>query len=126
MFKWIEGNVNKLIATINENNITLNQNAAQLFSDVRYVSVGLNEQKQLVAIHPVSKHEIEQRVFTPNQLHKISIGNGYGKISNKSLITMIIDMIQKPLNKSKFNCQYDQENDYLIIDLNQEVRKETL
>ena len=124
MFKWIDGNVNTLIATINENNITLNHKAAQFFKNSRYVTVGINTEKKLVAIHPVTKSDIEHSVFTPAQLHKISIGNGYAKISNKSLCLLILNQLQYNLPSMKFYCEYDEINKYLIIDLNNEVRKE--
>ena len=53
MFKWIDGNVNTLIATINENSITLNQKAASYFENTRFVTVGIDPDRRLVAIHPV-------------------------------------------------------------------------
>lgn len=124
MFKWIDGNVNTLIATINENSITLNQKAASYFENSRYVTVGINTTQNLVAIHPVTKEDIEHSVFTPQQLHKIHIGNGYAKITNKSLCQLIQNQLQYELNNTKFNSEYDDKNKYLIIDLNDEVRKE--
>lgn len=124
MFKWIDGNVNTLIATINENNITLNQKAASIFEDTRFVSVGIDTDQSLVAIHPVTKNEIDKAIFTPQQLHTISIGNGYAKISNKALCQLIQNHLQYELNNSKFYCEYDAKNRYLIIDLKQQVRKE--
>lgn len=124
MFKWIDGNVNTLIATINENSITLNQKAASYFGNSRYVTVGINTTQNLVAIHPVTKEDIEHSVFTPQQLHKIHIGNGYAKITNKSLCQLIQNQLQYELNNTKFNSEYDDKNKYLIIDLNDEVRKE--
>lgn len=124
MFKWIDGNVHTLIATINQNNITLNQKAANIFEDTRYVSVGLDPDRKLVAIHPVTKNEIDHSIFTPQQLHNISLGNGYAKISNKALCQLIQNQLQYELNNTKFYCEFDDKNKYLIIDLNNEVRKE--
>lgn len=124
MFKWIDGNVNTLIATINENNITLNQKAASFFQDTRYVSVGIDTDQSLVAIHPVTKDEIDHSIFTLAQLHTISIGNGYAKISNKALCQLIENHLQYELNNKKYLCDFDETNKYLIIDLNKEVKKE--
>jgi len=124
MFTWIDGNVNTLIATLNPNSIILNQKAASYFCDVRFVSVGLDSEKKLVAIHPVTKQELDLSIFTPQQLHKISIGNGYAKVSNTNLNTMIANQINRELNNVKFNCYFDEESKHLIIDLNQEVKKE--
>lgn len=124
MFKWIDGNVHTLIATINENSITLNQKAASIFEDTRYVSVGIDSDKNLVAIHPVTKNEIDKSIFPLQLLHNISIGNGYAKISNKALCQLIQNQLQYELNNTKFYCEYDTKNKYLIIDLNQQVRKE--
>lgn len=124
MFKWIEGNVNTLIATLNQNNITLNQNAASIFEDTRYVSVGLDTENKLVAIHPVTKYELDHNIFTPSQLHTISIGNGYAKISNKALCQLIQNQLEYELMNTKFYCEFDDKNKYLIIDLNNQVKKE--
>lgn len=124
MFKWIDGNVNTLIVTINENSITLNQKAASYFENTRYVTVGIDASKSLVAIHPVTKEDLEHSIFTPQQLHKIHLGNGYAKITNKSLCQMIQNQLEYELNSIKFNCEFDEKNKYLIIDLKDVVRKE--
>lgn len=124
MFKWIDGNVNTLIVTINENSITLNQKAASYFENTRYVTVGIDASKSLVAIHPVTKDDLEHSIFTPQQLHKIHLGNGYAKITNKSLCQMIQNQLEYELNSIKFNCEFDEKNKYLIIDLKDVVRKE--
>ncbi len=124
MFKWIDGNVNTLITTINENSITLNQKAASYFENTRFVTVGIDPDRRLVAIHPVTKEDIEHSVFTPQQLHKIHIGNGYAKITNKSLCQLIQNQLEYKLDGNKYNSEYDEKNKYLVIDLNDEVRKE--
>lgn len=124
MFKWIDGNVNTLIVTINENSITLNQKAASYFENTRYVTVGIDASRSLVAIHPVTKEDLEHSIFTPQQLHKIHLGNGYAKITNKSLCQMIQNQLEYELNSIKFNCEFDEKNKYLIIDLKDVVRKE--
>lgn len=124
MFKWIDGNINTLIATVYDNNITFNQKAALFFEDTRYVSVGIDTDRNLVAVHPVTKDELDHNIFTLQQLHSISIGNGYAKISNKALCQLIANQLEYTLSNNKFYCEIDEKNRYLIIDLNKEVKKE--
>lgn len=123
MFTWIEGNINSLIVTISQNAITLNQNAANLFKHVKYVSVGIDYAQKLLALHPATKDEIDKNIVTPEQLHRISLGNGYGKITNKGLCQMIQSLVDYQFENTKYKAEFDEINKLLIVDITKPIEK---
>ncbi len=124
MIEWINGNVMSLVVTFNTNNLTLNQNAVTHFSESRYVTVGIDHQKHALVIHPVTKEELEMNVFLPEQMHKISIGNGYGKISNKQMCDQIARYLDKELIGQKFYASYQTRDRMLVISFDNPVQQE--
>ena len=89
MYEWIKGSVFNMITTLYPTNITLNSSAATVFSDVRWVMLGLDRIECKLAIKPIAKREIDLKLVPMDQLHKISIGKGYARISCKSIIDEI-------------------------------------
>ncbi len=124
MIEWINGNVMSQIVTFNSNNLTLNQNAIQHFEDVRFVTVGINHQDKTIVIHPVSKQELDIGLFNPEQLHKISIGNGYGKISNKQMCEQISRYFDLKFDGQKYYASFNTRDKLLVIDLSNPVQLE--
>ncbi|MCD8573957.1 MAG: hypothetical protein LRY28_00280 [Erysipelotrichaceae bacterium] len=119
MFEWVTGNAHALIVRVYPTNITLNASAASHFSEVRYVTIGFNKDALKVAIKPVSKREVDLKLVPLEQLHKVSIGKGYGRISNKLVCDDISALIKQPLSGQRFLANYDAKNQMLIIDLTQ-------
>ena len=102
MYQWIKGNVYKLIATLSDTCITLNNSAANHFADVRWCLIGIDSDELKLAIKPVSK---------------ISMGNGYARISNKSLMQSVAELRGAPLLNDKCSCEWDEKNNMLVINL---------
>lgn len=123
MFTWVKGNAYTPVATMYANNITLNQAAAALFQDVRWVMVGLDHENKRIAIRPVTKQEIERKQVMLQQLHKVSVGKGYARISNKQVMAEIAAMLQQPLNGEKFEAAYDEASNLLMIELMKQREK---
>ena len=123
MYKWIKGNINSQVITINPNHITLNQKASNHFRDVKYASVGVAYEKQELAIHPVTKTELERNTFTISQIHKLSHGNTYTRISNKSLVDHLSEVVGTQLNGIKYSGHFDEKKKLLIINLNEPLTK---
>jgi len=119
MFEWVTGNAHALIVRVYPTNITLNASAASHFCEVRYVTIGFNKDELKVAIKPVSKREVDLKLVPLEQLHKVSIGKGYGRISNKMVCDDISSLIKQPLSGQRFLASYDAKNQMLIIDLTQ-------
>lgn len=117
MFEWVKGNVYTLNVTLYTSNITLNAAAASYFSDVRWVMIGFDKEKKQVAIKPVTKRELDLKLVSLEQLHKISIGKGYGRISNKAVLEQIAQMCNETLDGTKKGANFDEKQGMLIIDL---------
>ncbi len=117
MFTWVKGNAYSLIATLYESNITLNQAAATYFKDVRWVMIGIDHEAKQIAIKPVTKREIDSKLVALEQLHKISVGKGYARISNKQIMEEISEMIAQPLQAQKCDGTYDEQEGLVIIHL---------
>ncbi len=123
MFKWVDGNNYFGVVTIYPNNFTLNNVVANYFKDFRWCIIGISEEKRQIAIKPVSKREIDLSLVPLKQLHKISLGKGYARISNKSVIDMITSMLNQELNGVKFASHIDEKENMLIIDLSNQINK---
>ena len=123
MFTWVQGNAYTPVATLYANNITLNQAAAALVQDARWVMLGLDHDNKRVAIRPVSKQEIDRKQVMLQQLHKVSLGKGYARISNKQVMEEIAGMLKQSLNGDKFEAVYDEASNLLVIELMKQREK---
>ena len=123
MFTWVKGNAYTPVATLYANNITLNQAAAALVQDARWVMLGLDHDNKRVAIRPVSKQEIDRKQVMLQQLHKVSLGKGYARISNKQVMEEIAGMLKQSLNGDNFEAVYDEASNLLVIGLMKQREK---
>ena len=123
MFQWLKGNSHANVVTLSDTCITLNNSAASHFSDVRWCLIGIDYDRSLLAIKPVSKHDYDLHIYPLENLHKVSIGNGYGRITNKSIMKNISGLLNEPLNNLKLLAEYDANQDMLIVDLTQQYRE---
>lgn len=117
MFEWIPGNAYSTVVTLYPNNFTLNNTAATYFKDVRWCCIGLDKKALKVAIKPIAKREIDLNLVPLDQLHKVSIGKGYARISNKLILDEIAALLHKECNGIKYNATFDEKERMLIIDL---------
>lgn len=119
-FKWVKNEIATPTVTIYESNLTLNKVACEYFNDIRYILLGIDDKLHQIAIKPVSKEEIDLGLYPSSQLHKISIGKSYGRISNKAFIKSLsttygIDFAKQ--NGVKYDATFDEKNKLLIIQL---------
>ncbi len=119
MYEWVTGNAHTNIVRIYSNNLTLNTSAAIHFNEYRYVTIGIDRNNKKIAIKPIPKRDIELKIVPLEHLHKVSIGKGYGRISNKMVCDEIASLLEQPLNGEKFLAQFDRKSQQLIVDLNQ-------
>lgn len=117
MFEWIKGSAYSLVVTLYTNNITLNSSAAEYFKDVRWAMIGLDKVHHCIGIRPITKREVDLNLVPMEQLHKVSIGNGYARISNKVVISEISAMINREINGLKLSAIYDDNEGILMIDI---------
>ena len=71
-FVWSTNEISKKTVTIYSTNLTLNTAACKHFENVQYVLLG------------VDKTAIDEGIYPSDQLHRISIGKSYGRVSNKN------------------------------------------
>ena len=119
MFEWVKGNVYSMILTLYPNNITLNSSAATHFQDVRWVMIGIDKENYQLGIRPITKREIDLKLVSMSQLHKISVGKGYARVSNKMIIEELSAMIDQPIEGLKVNAIFDEAQGMLIADLHE-------
>ncbi|MBR0230376.1 MAG: hypothetical protein IJL94_03200 [Erysipelotrichaceae bacterium] len=122
MYEWIKGSTFTALVTMTDTNITLNNSATSHFTDVRWVLVGLDYETAKLAIKPVTRSDYDLRIYPLEDLHKISIGNGYARITNKSIMNTIAGVVGKPLENSKYLATWDEQQNMLEIDLTKEYR----
>lgn len=118
MYEWVKGNAYSLAVTLYNTNITLNSTAVSYFENVRWVMIGLDTKNNKVAIKPVTKNQIDLKLVPLEHLHKISVGKGYGRISNKAIMKDISNMAGIELNGQKFSAIFNDKETFLEIDLN--------
>lgn len=119
MFEWVKGNVYTLILTLYPTNITLNSSASAHFQDVRWVMIGIDKEDHQIGIRPITKRELDLNLIPRSQLHKISVGKGYARISNKMIIEELSAMIDQSIDGLKINAVYDEGKNMLIADLHE-------
>lgn len=119
-FEWSTNDIAKKTVTIYSTNLTLNKAACRHFEDVNYVLLGLDRKKDLLGIRPVKKHEINENIYPEDQLHRISIGKSYGRISNKNFIRELSELYNLDLSNNKcykYDAKFDTIHQILLVDL---------
>ncbi len=109
-FEWTTNENAKMTMTIYETNITLNKAACHYFDDVAYVLLGLDKDKKCIGVKPVTKEDLNHNIYDKSQLHRISLGKSYGRISNKAFIEQVSDLFELDFTQEqnyKFDASYD-------------------
>jgi hypothetical protein len=118
MFEWAKGNSFSPIITLYTNNITLNSHACMYFQQVRYCMIGINKEKRVIAIKPIPMETIDNSQISFTHLHRVSLGRGYARISNKAVLSEIAELLGRTLEGIKCNAIFDTKEEMLIADLN--------
>ncbi len=119
-FTWTTNDIATMTISIYETNITLNKAACKYFEDVNYVLLGFDEETDQIAVKPVSKDEIDNNIYPRDQLHRISLGKSYGRVTNKNFIENIARQYHFDFNKNqcyKYKGKYDIIHQMMIIQL---------
>lgn len=119
-FEWSTNEVAKKTVTIYGTNLTLNKAACRHFENVQYVLLGLDRKNDIIGIKPIEKQHIDQNLYKEDQLHRISIGKSYGRISNKTFIDEICELYELDLTNNqglKYNAKFDVVHQMLLVNL---------
>lgn len=118
-FNWSTSESNRKAITITESSITLNTNASKHFQNVSYVLLGVNSENKL-GIKPVDKEALNGNYYPKEQLHHLSVGKSYMRISNKSFIKELNDKFNLGLESAKslkLSAHYDVVHQILLVNL---------
>ncbi len=118
-FNWSTSESNRKAVTITESNITLNTNASKHFQNVSYVLLGVNSEQKL-GIKPVDKEAINNNYYPKEQLHHLSVGKSYMRVSNKSFIRELNERFDLGLDSQKsikLSAHFDVVHQILLVDL---------
>ncbi|WP_294579775.1 hypothetical protein [uncultured Thomasclavelia sp.] len=119
-FEWSTNDIAKKTITIYSTNITLNKAACRHFEDVDYVLLGIDRKNKVLGIKPVGKKELNEHIYPEDQLHRISIGKSYGRISNKNFISELATEYNFDLENNKcvkFGAKFDVVHQILLVNL---------
>lgn len=125
MLEWVKGNAYTLVLTLYPNNITLNSSAATYFQDIRWCMVGVDKEKGQLAIRPITKREIDLQLISLDQLHKVSVGKGYARISSKVIIEEIAGLIDQSISCLKINATFHEGEHMLVADFRELVKSKS-
>ncbi|MGI6509917.1 MAG: hypothetical protein ACOX1L_04970 [Erysipelotrichaceae bacterium] len=118
MFQWLKGNAYSMIVTLSDNYITLNNCAANRFSDIRWCLIGLDQKNKRLAIKPVTKSDIDLGLYPTEKLHRVNLGKGYARIANRNLMKSLDELTEYPLSdNAKYSATFDENDMMLIVDL---------
>ena len=121
-FEWTSRKPNEGVATIYESNITLNKSASAHFEHAYSVLLGMDKERNRIAIKPVTKQEFERGTIPEEKIHKITVRSSYARVSNKRFIEKAAKLANLPLHENnalKFKTTWNDDEDALIIDLDQ-------
>lgn len=119
-FEWSTNDIAKKTVTIYSTNLTLNKAACRHFEDVNFVLLGLDRKNNILGIKPVGKQEINEEIYSEDQLHRISIGKSYGRISNKNFISELSQEYMLDLSNNKcfkYDAKFDVIHQILLVNL---------
>jgi len=119
-FEWSTNDIATKTLTIYETNLTLNKAACYHFEDVNFVLLGIDKENRQIGIKPVTKDEINNQIYPVSQLHRISLGKSYGRISNKSFVEDLCQEFGLDFEKTqsyKYRVTFDVVHQIMIAQL---------
>ena len=115
--EWFNHVDNSSAVTIYENNICLNKQASNYFTDAYMVAIGMDSDTNNIIIKKVSKEDAE--TLDKESLTKISLKSSYGRITGKKMIdqiSFILGLDFKTQNAYKYNAKWNTGTKMLIIE----------
>ena len=119
-FEWSTNDIATMTLTVYETNLTLNKAACVHFEDVNYVLLGIDKESKQIGIKPISKQDIDDNLYPMSQLHRISLGKSYGRISNKSFVQDLCQVFKLDFDSNqcyKYKVTYDVIHHIMVAQL---------
>ena len=116
MIKWFNVKAKNGVASLYNNNITLNTTAMYPFEDAHRVQVGLDDNGNIV-IQPLSKAVVESGDLDESCLLKLERHKSFARISSTSLMKQIGEVLKITLSKApvQFETSWDPDANVLTI-----------
>ena len=116
MIKWFNVKAKNGVASLYNNNITLNTTAMYPFDIAHKVQVGLSEEGNVV-IQPLTKAFIETGNLDESCLLKIERHKSFARISSVSLMKQIAEALKLELSKNpiQYETSWDSEENILTV-----------
>ena len=116
MIKWLNVKERSGVASLYQNNITLNTTAMYPLDFAYRVQVGIDDDKNIIVM-PLSKDTVESGVLDECCLLKLEIHKSFARISSTSLLKQIGEELHLSLSKNplQFETKWDSKENVLII-----------
>lgn len=113
--EWVNGSNFTKIATIYDNNITLNNSCIKLVENYKWCKLGIDKKVKKIYIKLIKDISQEKNI---EQSNRISIGKTYVRITNKAFINQINEIFDANTKNNKYIIEYDNIEKQFCIDLN--------
>ena len=116
MIKWFNVKAKNGVASLYNNNITLNTTAMYPFESAYRVQVGLDDKGNIV-IQPLAKAVVESGDLDESCLLKLERHKSFARISSTSLMKQIGETLKITLSKTpvQYETSWDSEENILTI-----------
>ena len=123
MIKWFNVKPRNGVATLYDNNITLNTTAMDPFDIAYKVQVGLSEGGNII-VKPLTKAFVESGELDENSLLKIEMRKSFARIASVSLMKQISEALNIKLSKSpiQYETSWDSVENILTIDISKVLK----
>ena len=123
MIKWFNVKPRNGVATLYDNNITLNTTAMDPFDVAYKVQVGLSEEGNII-VKPLTKAFVESGELDENSLLKIEMRKSFARIASVSLMKQIGEALNIKLSKSpiQYETSWDSVENILTIDISKVLK----
>ena len=123
MIKWFNVKPRNGVATLYDNNITLNTTAMDPFDIAYKVQVGLSEEGNIM-VKPLTKAFVESGELDENSLLKIEMRKSFARIASVSLMKQIGEALNIKLSKSpiQYETSWDSVENILTIDISKVLK----
>lgn len=121
---WFNKKEKTGVATLSENNITLNKAATTYFENAYSVMLGIGPEEQNIVIKPLTKEEALRHDIPNTKKYRITVRSSYSRISNKAFMDEISELFSIDLKDEpkKFPTDWDNKEKILYVDLRGSVK----
>ncbi|MCR3905817.1 MAG: hypothetical protein NUK62_02135 [Tenericutes bacterium] len=120
---WFNEKPKDCVVTLAAGNITLNKPATTFFENAYSVMLGLEKNKQLLIIKPLSKEDAMRHDIPDKNKYRITVRSSYSRVTNKAFMEEISKMYDIRLDDEthKYKATWEYRDQILVVDLKEEI-----